>query len=131
MYDLSCGAYCETDRYLLVAKVRESLAISKQTAQNFDVDRFNLGKLHELEDSKKYQNAITNRCAGLENLIDGEDINCAWENIEENIKTSAKYRVSLHELKQHAARFVEECLGVLDQICTLTCCDYSFENKIM
>jgi hypothetical protein len=48
----------------LVAKFRESLAISKQTAQNFDVDRFNLRKLHELEDRKKYHKGITNRFVG-------------------------------------------------------------------
>jgi hypothetical protein len=28
--------------------------------------------------------------AALENLYDSEDINRAWENIKENIKTSAK-----------------------------------------
>ena len=30
----------------------------------------------------------------MENLSDGEDINRAWENIKENIKTSAEGRVS-------------------------------------
>ena len=42
-----------------------------------------------------------NEFAGLENLRDGEDINRAWENINENIKTSAKGSQGLHELKQH------------------------------
>ena len=37
-----------------------------------------------------YQIDITNRFAALENLSDDEDINRAWENINENIKTSAK-----------------------------------------
>ena len=39
--------------------------------------------------------------AALENLNDSEDINRAWENIKENIKTSAKGSLSLHESKQH------------------------------
>jgi len=39
---------------------------------------------------KQYQIEITKRLAGLENLNDGKDINRAWENIKENIKTSAK-----------------------------------------
>jgi hypothetical protein len=56
-----------------------------------------------------------NRFAALENLSDGEDINRAWENIKENIKTSAKERVGLHELKQHKPWFDKECLGFLDQ----------------
>jgi len=37
----------------------------------------------------------------LENLSDDEDINRAWENIKENIKTSAKESLGPHELKQH------------------------------
>jgi hypothetical protein len=39
---------------------------------------------------KKYQTEISNRFAALENSNDSEDINRAWENIKENIKTSAK-----------------------------------------
>jgi len=39
----------------------------------------------------------------------------AWENIKENIKTSAKESLGLHELKQHKPWFDEECLGFLDQ----------------
>jgi endonuclease/exonuclease/phosphatase family metal-dependent hydrolase len=49
------GADCDTDHYLVVAKVRERLAVSKQAAQKFDVERFNLKKLSELEVRKKYQ----------------------------------------------------------------------------
>jgi hypothetical protein len=33
----------------VVAKVRERLAVSKQAAQQFDVERFNLRKLSELK----------------------------------------------------------------------------------
>jgi len=84
------GAECDTDHYLVVAKFRERLAVSKQAAQKFDGDRFNLRKLNEPKVRKHYQIEITNRFAALENLSDNEDINRAWENIEENIKTSAK-----------------------------------------
>jgi len=51
----------------------------------------------------------------LQNLSDSEDINRAWENIKENIKSSAKDSLSLHELKRHKPRFDEECLHFLDQ----------------
>jgi len=91
------------------------LAISKQAAQKTDGERFNLRKLNELEVRKQYQIQITNRFAALENLTDGEDINRAWENIKENIKTSAKESLGLCELKQHKPWFDEECLGFLDQ----------------
>ena len=47
-------ADCNTDDSLVVAKVRERLAVSKQAAQNFDVKRFNFRKLNELELRKLY-----------------------------------------------------------------------------
>jgi hypothetical protein len=73
----------------VVAKAREILAVNKQAAQKFDGERFNLRKLNELEVKKKYQTEITNRFAALENLNVDENVNRAWENIKENIKTSA------------------------------------------
>jgi len=51
----------------------------------------------------------------LENLNDDEDVNRTWENIKENIQTSAKEILGLHELKQNKHWFDEECLGFLDQ----------------
>jgi len=73
----------------VVAEVRERLAVSKQVAQQFDVERFNLRKLSELDVGKQYHIKTSNRFAALENLNDTKDINRAWENIKENIKTSA------------------------------------------
>jgi len=87
----------------------------KQEAQEFDVQRFNVRKLNELEFRKQYQIEIANRFAALGNLSDGEDINRAWENIKENLKTSAKESLGLHELKQHKPWFDDDCLGVLYQ----------------
>ena len=51
----------------------------------------------------------------MENLNVDEDINRAWENIKENIKTSPKESLGLHELKQHKPWFDKVCLGFLDQ----------------
>jgi len=62
------GADCDTDCYLVIAKVRERLAVSKQAAQNFDGERFHLRKLNDLAVRKQYQIEITNRFAALENL---------------------------------------------------------------
>jgi hypothetical protein len=50
----------------------------------------------------------------LENLSDGKDINRAWENIKENIKTTKKCP-GVHKLKQHKPWFDEECLHFIDQ----------------
>jgi hypothetical protein len=49
-----------------------------------------LGKLNELKVRKQYYIKISNRFVALENLSDSEDINKAWEDIENNIKISAK-----------------------------------------
>jgi len=93
---------------LVVAKGRERLAVTKQKAQKSDGERFNLRKLNEPEVRIQYQIGITNRFAALENLSDGEDINRAWRNIKENVKTSAKESLGLHELKRHKPWFDEE-----------------------
>ena len=85
----------------MVAKLRERLAVRKQAAQKFDGERFNLGKLNELGVKEKYLIEITNRFAALENLNGHENVNRAWENIEENTKTSAKENLGLHEWKQY------------------------------
>ena len=77
------------------------MAVCKQAAQKFGEERFNFRKLNEPEVRKQYQIEITNRVLALENLSDDEDINRAWENIKENIKTSARDSLGLHELKQH------------------------------
>ena len=85
------GADCDTEHYLVIANVRERLAVGKQAAQRFDRQRFNLRKLNELEVRKQYEIEITNRYAALENLNDDE------------------------ELKQNKPWFDEECLGFLYQ----------------
>ena len=62
------GADCDTDHYLVVAKVRQRLAVRKQAAQKSDGGRFNLRKLNDLEVRKQYQIEITNRFAASENV---------------------------------------------------------------
>ena len=83
-------ADCDTDHSLVIANVREKLAVGKQAAQRFDRQRFNLRKLNELKVRKQYQIEITNRFTALQNLNTDEDINRTWEKNKENIKTSVK-----------------------------------------
>jgi hypothetical protein len=95
----------------VVAKFRERLAVGKQAAQKIDGERFNLRKLNDLEVRKQYQIEITNTFAALYNLIYDEDINRSWKNMKEDIRTTAKESLGLHEIKQHKPWFYEECLG--------------------
>jgi len=52
----------------VVSNVRERLAVRKQEAQKFDVERFKLRKLSELEVRRQYQIKISNRSTALDNL---------------------------------------------------------------
>jgi len=76
---------------MVVTRVRERLAVSKQTTQKFDVEILNVRKLIELEVRKQYQNKISNRYAALENLNERENIKRAWE---------TKKRISKPQLKR-------------------------------
>jgi len=92
---------CDTDHYLVIVKVREILAEFIQASQRLDRQRFNLRRLNEPEVREQYQIEITNRYAALENVNDDDDVNRTWENIKENIQTSAEESLVLHELKQN------------------------------
>jgi len=92
--------YC-TNHCLVIAKVTEKLTVNKQTAQKFDVEKFNLRNRREREVTEQHQIKISNRFAALEKLSDSDDINRAWENVKENTKTSSKNSLGLYELKPH------------------------------
>lgn len=84
------GAECDTFHYLVAAKIRKRLFVSKQVAQKFDMEKLSLKKLNKVKDREQYQLKIKNRFAVLENLSDTEDINRVCKNIKRSIKTSAK-----------------------------------------
>jgi hypothetical protein len=69
---------------LVVAKVRERLAVSKQMVKELDVERFNLKQLNEGKVKEQYPVTIKNKFAALINLDDNRDINSAWETIREH-----------------------------------------------
>jgi hypothetical protein len=109
------GADCDTDHYLVVAKVRERLAVSKRAAQKIDTERFNVKKLNEGDVKEKYQLTIRNKFAALENLEDSGDINRAWDNIRENIKISDQESLGYCEPKHHKPWFDEKCSKLADR----------------
>jgi hypothetical protein len=63
----------------VVWRVRERLLVGKRAAITFDVERFNLKKLSDVEDKEEYNVKISNRFVALENL-DDMDMNRFWEN---------------------------------------------------
>jgi hypothetical protein len=73
----------------VVAKDRERLAVNKQRSHRFDMERFNLKKLNEVEGKGQIRVEVSNRLAASEDLDTEVEINSAWETIRENIKISA------------------------------------------
>jgi hypothetical protein len=67
-------------------EVRDRLAVKIQAAQKFNVGRFNLRKLSQLEVRNNIR-LRSQRDVALENSNGSEHINRGWENITENIKT--------------------------------------------
>jgi hypothetical protein len=51
-----------------VAKLRERISVSKGAKQKFDLERFDMKKLNDVEVKEKYQVEISNRFATLESL---------------------------------------------------------------
>jgi hypothetical protein len=100
---------------LVVAKVRERLAVSKWAAQKTDIKRFNVKILNEEDVKEQYQVTIRNKFAALENLEDSGDINGAWDNIRENIKISTQESLGYCESKHWKPWFDEEYSKLADQ----------------
>lgn len=55
------AADCYTDHYVLVMKVRERLAVSKETMLRFHIERFSFKKLNEIEDKDHYHVEVSKR----------------------------------------------------------------------
>jgi hypothetical protein len=66
---------CESDHYLVVAKARERLAVSKQKIRRVHMERFYLKTffkiLKEVKDKEQYRVENPNRFTALENLMLG------------------------------------------------------------
>jgi hypothetical protein len=75
------GADCDTDHYLVVAKVKERLAVSKRAAQKIDTERFNVKELNEGNVKEQYKVTTRNKFTGLEHSEGSGDINGEWDNI--------------------------------------------------
>jgi hypothetical protein len=109
------AADCDTDNYLVAAKVSQRPAVSKQTTHRVHMERVNFKKLNEVQGKKQYRVEDSCRFAALENLDAEVDINKTWETIRENIKISAKESIRYHVMKKHKPWFEEGCSILLDQ----------------
>jgi hypothetical protein len=60
---------------VVVAKIRERIAVNKQGSHKFQMERFNLKKLNEVEGKENYRVEVSNRFAALEDLDAEVEIN--------------------------------------------------------
>jgi hypothetical protein len=49
------GTGCHTEPYMVVVKVRQRSSASKRAMRAFDMERYNLKKLHDVEVKQQYQ----------------------------------------------------------------------------
>jgi hypothetical protein len=76
----------------VVAKIRETLAVNKQSSHKFHMDRFHPKKLCKVVHKEKYHAEVSNSFAALKDLKNELETNSAWETVRENINISAKQR---------------------------------------
>jgi hypothetical protein len=82
------GADCDTDHHLELPKLRERISVSKRTRQTFELDRFDMTKLDDVEIKEKYQVEISHRFTALESLDESIDINNSSEVLEQCFSTA-------------------------------------------
>jgi hypothetical protein len=99
----------------VVAKLRDRLAVRKQTTNTVHMERLNLKELNEVEVKEQYRVELSNRFAALEHLYTEVNVNRAWETIGENKKISTKESLSCNELKKHKPWFDEGCSKLLNR----------------
>jgi hypothetical protein len=61
------GEDCDTDHCLMVAEVREKLAVSNWAKRKSDMDKLNFKKLKEVDVKEQCQVDISNRFSHMEN----------------------------------------------------------------
>jgi hypothetical protein len=98
---------------LVVAKVKERLAVCKQAAQKRDMERFNLKKLNKGNVTEQYHVTIRNKFAALENLEDNGEIKGKIS--EKTSKFHPKRALGYYESKHCKQWFDEECSKLGDQ----------------
>lgn len=84
---------CDNDHYVLAARFRKRLSVSKRAAQTFDIQRCNYRNQNDLEVKEQYQVKMSSRFAASEALDDNNDnvdINRVWKSIRDNKKLQSQ-----------------------------------------
>jgi hypothetical protein len=103
------AADCDSDRYLVVAKIRERLAVNKQRSQRFDMERLNLLKLNKVHGKEQYRSEVPKSFTTLADLDAEMEINSVKEKSRENIQILDKESLGYFKLKKHKLQFDKRC----------------------
>jgi hypothetical protein len=99
---------------LIIGKIGQQLAVSRQKMHRFHMERFSLRKLNQGEGKDYNWVEISNGFTALENFDDEVGIKRAWETIRKNIKIPAIESLGYVEFKKHMPRFDKGCSKLLD-----------------
>jgi hypothetical protein len=94
---------------LVVAKVRERLAVNKQSSHRFHMGMFNHKKLNVVEGIEQFRVEIANKFTALESLETEVELTNVREMIRENINISAKWSLGCFEMKKCKPWFDKGC----------------------
>jgi hypothetical protein len=108
------GSDCDIYHYLIAAKLRERISVSKRARQNSDLEIFDLRKLDDVEVKEMYQVEISIRFSALEKLDESFNSNNAGESITEDIKTSAEENLVYQKRKLNKPWIDDECSKLID-----------------
>jgi hypothetical protein len=72
------AANCYIYHYLVVAKFRVRLAVSKETTHRVYMEGLNFKKLNEVEGEEQFRVGISNSFAALENIDAEVDVSKTW-----------------------------------------------------
>jgi hypothetical protein len=100
---------------MMMAKVKERLAVSKQISHRFHMESFSFKNIDDVNSKEQYRVEVSNRFVALEDLDAEVYINSALETIRENIKSLAKESLGYYEVKRHQSCFNEGCSEFLAQ----------------
>jgi hypothetical protein len=98
------AADCDNSHYLVVAKVRERLAMNKQSSHGVHVEGFSVKTLSKVESKGQYRIEVSDRFAALDDAV---DINSASKTIRQNIEFSVDGSLDYYEFKKHEPWFEE------------------------
>jgi DUF1365 family protein len=66
MFQYSRAVVCDTHQYMMVARLRERLAVNEQISRRFYMERFNRKELNHVGSREKYRVDVSERFATLE-----------------------------------------------------------------